>query len=364
MIITILVTLVFLALPYVIQMLVLYSQSEEIAKSFTHFPKTEIRSIINKYGESSSKIEENEQTSIIGSVRNQNKFDNLAFILTFFASFIAIIICSLVIYFTAIDFVNKAESISNEINGLVPPFASLSLGFSQAFRIFMLTHDGTNQYNSNIQNLEQNVYYSGNDNFSTLIGGLGSTINMTKLKISTGMYGIDGGLGIFYEKQDEVFDYFKEDFPVDIEDIAANKTFFEVLATCTFTEAISHISDFLAAYFFEVDYIYQYSLKYPYTITQLGASVPDMPSLIYWFSEFADENRTKIYFKLIEDDVLNKIANYGLVGKICFFFVILWQIIACIFFICSTKIEKLKSLCTFIISLNLKFFYKTKMLCL
>ena len=170
---------------------------------------------------------------------------------------------------------------------------------TQTFRFYMLTHDGTSKLNCNIHNIQQNAYFSGNDNLYYILNNIGSSLISANLIISSGMYGFDGGLRSFYEEHDKMFDYFDEDFPIDTNNSAIQKTFFETLATSILPEALSHISNFLNAYQIEVNFMYMYSFYpdyYPKYLHQLGEEIIEMPSLIYWYTEFSKENREKFFF--------------------------------------------------------------------
>ncbi|KAK8892534.1 hypothetical protein M9Y10_029767 [Tritrichomonas musculus] len=333
MILVCLIALFFLTLPYLIQLFLLVIQSESIADSFSLLPNTEIRSIINEFGKESSKIEEDTtQVASLNNIRRKTKLSGTTTVLTFLISFIAVIVCSLIIYFDAMEFIDNAESISYEIYKLTPSFATLSLSFTQALRFYMLTHDGN--YDHMIE-LESNLYGSSKDNLTEIVNSAFSMLNLTFKKFSTGMWSEFGGMDVLNKNNNKSFDYLRDAFPNESEQIAPVKTFFEELATTNFYEAISHIQDYLWFYIIDMKAgldMYEES-GFIFSIYPFAYEYPKMESLIYWFSNFSEINRTQIYFSLVQEDVYNKINTYKLIPNICLYIVIAMQILACLLMI-------------------------------
>ncbi|KAK8899300.1 hypothetical protein M9Y10_001613 [Tritrichomonas musculus] len=327
MILVVLATLLLITLPYLIQLYLLIIQSESIAESFTQLPNTEIRSIINKFGKSSSEMEEDiSQIAILSNIRKQNRLNSALIVLIFLISFITICVCSIYTYFTAQDFVKDAESISTEISTLTPAFATLSLAFSQALRCYMLSHDGNFFH---VINLEDNFYTCGNDNLEELSNSTLSILFLANSQFSSKTWSKDGGMGAFYKNQD-AYDYFDDVFPYKDDDYAHQKTFFEELASHLLTESIDMITSFMNFYtcnFMDMAQNIQSSFFY------MAGDVPEFPGLIYWFSNFSQINRTQIFFELVQEEALSRTMHYKATGYICFYIVIAWQIVACILMI-------------------------------
>ena len=303
MILVTLITLFLLTLPYLIQLFLLIIQSESIAESFSLFPNTEIRSIINDFGKESSKIEEDtSQVASLNNIRRSTKLSGVTMVLTFLASFIAVLICSLLIYLYAYTFIESAESISNEIYTLSPSFASLYLSFTQVVRLYMLSHDGNV---SHMIDLDSNLYGSSNDNLTETLNSAFSMMNLTYQQFSKGMWSVDGGMDVFNQKNNEFFDYFYGSFPTEYEQLAPVKSFFEELATNIFTESISHIKDFLWYYLIEKKTSFDnYGIFPDIGYLQSKPFEDDkIQGMIYWFSNFSEINRTQIYFNLVQQEV-------------------------------------------------------------
>ncbi|KAK8870332.1 hypothetical protein M9Y10_008212 [Tritrichomonas musculus] len=344
MILVILMTILLITLPYLLQLFLLKIQSDSIAESFTYFPNTEIRSIINKYGKSSSKNMDEDLTQVaaLSHFGRNNHLSTTLVVLTFLSSFLVLIICSLVIYFTARGFIDNAASISNGIYTLSPAFASLTIAFSQCLRFYMITHWKNPPICFLNTSLDANPFATIGENMTDLLQqGIGMLF-LSLSSFSSGMWSQDGGVNAFFKDQGKSFDVFEDVFPRDTTIVGHDKSIFEKMATASFVEsvdlAIGHLSSVL---------FYQYSSapehitacltgqtdKFAETFKPFTEVYDGMPALIYWFSNFSEINRTRIYFDLVEKNVLNQIGSYKSTGQICFIIVIVWQILACFFMI-------------------------------
>ena len=106
------------------------------------------------------------QVAALSNIRRTTKLSGVTTVLTFLASFIVVLICSLIIYLDAYNFIESAESVSNEICTLTPSFAALYLSFTQVFRLYMLSHDGDLNH---MIDLDSNLYGSTNDNLNEIL---------------------------------------------------------------------------------------------------------------------------------------------------------------------------------------------------
>ncbi|OHT16052.1 hypothetical protein TRFO_13561 [Tritrichomonas foetus] len=305
MVLSVMLTLILVTLPYILQLFMLHIQSEAIAESFSYFPNTEIRSIINKFGKSQSKIDEDiSQVAALSHMTNNNRLNMLKLVLTFFSSFIVLSICGLILYYSSQEFINNAPSVSYGMYTLYPAFSALTISFIQTARLYMMKLDS--QYMCpTIESIPD-----------TSIDAIQMSYNSLIL-FSTGMWNENGGIDAYFRNNVSEFDYFTDIFPRVKGEVPKEKSYFERIATSSFPEALDIITG----------YIFSFINTYSDTTPQVND--PLIYGLLYYFMDFGPVNRTQIYIDLVTNNVFNKINGYRTRGDICLYVTIIWQIIAC-----------------------------------
>ena len=308
----VMITILFITVPYIIQLYILYIQSNEIAESFTYFPNTEIRDVINKFDNTyptSSKIEGGSPNiSSLNHLTNSKIINQIKLMVTFFSSFLVLTICALVVYYTSKEFSKNAAHVSQVIYSLYPPFTSLHLSFTKQMRLYMMVINES-YYNPYFDTLDS-VYLEALD-----------MINSTIDLISSGLWGENGGVIAFYQDRGKSFDYFEDIFSSLENQVPLEKSYFERIATTNFPDSIDIILQYISSYVEKYDIFSQ------------RRDHPLVGGLLYYFMDFGENNRIQVYINLVKKYVRSELDNYQNRGELCFYIVIVWQILSCLMMI-------------------------------
>ena len=311
MVLVIMITILLVTLPYVLQLFMLHIQSEAIAESFTFFPNTEIRNVLNKFGKgnSASKVDEDSlQAASLSHLTNNGLINMIKLVLTFFSSFAVLSICSLIIYYLAENFIDNASSVTNGIYTLYPSFSSMLNAFTKIARLYMMRLDP--QYKNSEAETEEDTYDHA---YNMLYQSLEL--------FSSGMWSENGSIIAYFHDNGRSFDYFDDIFPNVENEVPMEKSYFERVATAKFPEAI----DILFGYM--LSYLQEYSKVTPKT------NDPLFLGMLYYFYDFGEINRTKIYCNLVTENAFDQINHYHTQGRACLYITIAWQIVALVMMI-------------------------------
>ncbi|OHT08831.1 hypothetical protein TRFO_22593 [Tritrichomonas foetus] len=300
LVVVVILALALVTIPFIFQVFKLQTENAAISDSFAYFPNTEIRDIINKFGMSSHKREDDStyiaQVTQGTNIHNSNYFK---LFMTFFATFVPLTICCIVMHFMSSYFINDAKSLSLKVWTLYEPFTLFYISMVSVVKVAV---SDILDYGSKYR--DENVYL------------IGSTIVKAEQYISDGIWGKIGTVNMYFEDNNSNIPYFKECFNKNT--MPPVMSLFEGFA----------IYDFPVATDFTCGYLKCLSNKL--LIEEFHRDDYDMISLFYYFADFFENFRGSFYFKTINTETNNTVKGYLTEQNIITGITIAFQCVACL----------------------------------
>lgn len=287
MVIVVMTTLILVTLPFILNLFKLQIQSNAIADSFTLFPNTEIRRVINTFGSALSKHEDDITHVAQLSRGNSNKaVENIKLTITFAISFVPMTACCLVIYYESQSFRFTTEENAEMMYKLITPFSQYIDVMSLMIQVYDIDQD-TTSYDSHLRDKILNLsYYTMRDavrNMNNAVWGLNS---------SSSKYFEQGGAKVYL---------FSKELPLVQNIIPCYRSAFEKIVTYDVPQATDIISMYIRKMLAGTEKKFK-----PNDETFLN--------LLFYFTNFSITERNRIYFHIIENVVFDFINKYEIIA--------------------------------------------------
>ena len=294
------VVMMTITLPYMLQLFTLQVQADAMAESFTYFANTEVREIITNLG-SNSKQEADDvtQASKLSQAAHDHTGEAVKLGMSFLLSFGVLTACCIILYYESDDFVNTVNNMTDMLSTLFTPFSYLEVAAMNLIRVYQVDVDPQTE---------------GSEPRARLLERITQTVNETIASFKEGMWGHPSTVAVYF-KQPEAFETFKKEIPQEKDQLLVQRSPFEVLATSEFPDAL----DILVS---EFDYFVK-----QHNQTKCQRYDPKVMGLLYWFLDFAPENRTDVYVELVEEEIDRQLEAFMDKELTVIVFMVMWQLL-------------------------------------
>lgn len=298
-----LTTLTLVTLPFMLQLFRLHVQSNAIADSFTLFPNTEIRRVINTFGSIVSKYEDD--ITHVAQLSRGSSFatmENIKLTIPFVISFVPMTASCLFIYYSAQNFQEIAESNAEIIYQLISPFSQYVDVMTLIVRIYDIDQD-TSSYNSSLKEIFLNLSYL--------------TLNEAVRSMNEAIWGNYSSSSKYYELGHFDGNMYPDELPLNLNELPGPRSIFEKMTTYDFPQT----TDFMAMYFRKILSLAR---------DRIEPSNEVFLNMLLYFTNFSILQRNELYFEIIENSVFDTIDRYVIAGRINITTAVVFQIVAAI----------------------------------
>lgn len=299
MVMTLIFNLLLLTLPFMLQLFLLLLQARALSESFSYFPNTEIRDIIMKLGFEDSKLQED--MNHVASLSHTNEGEstqNAKLAFTFFSSFLPLLVCCLVTYYSAQTFMEKANDLTATMATLYAPFSSMYLSFERLLCVFAMDIGGIRYPNPEPREvfLQVSVALLGNAT-SDLSASLWSDI-----------------ASVTY--------YFARNVTLPLRNfsvVSGQKpaSLFEMLVASDYPQALDLVTTSGKVYVTD---------RFTTPVQKTDA---DFLSLWYWYTNFSRLYRTNTYYDIVEESTYEQLEKFRTDELVVLIFGLVWFLFAC-----------------------------------
>lgn len=306
MVLAVMMTLVLVTLPFMLQLFQLQIQADAITDSFTFFPNTEIRNIINTYGSSVSKFEDDITHVAQLSRGSSNKMiENIKLAITFAISFVPMTVCCLFLYYSAQSFISTSETNAKIIYQLVQPFGQLVDSMTGVVKIYDIDQDGPS-YGAGAAALR-----------ATLLNHSNTTLGQAIFDMNEAIWGPYSSSNEYYQIGGSKVYLFTKELPIVGTELPSPRSTFEKVATFDIPQLTDLISMYMRSLFAD-------------TIAPIPPSDELFLNLLFYYSNFSRTERNEIYFAVIEEVCFDSIQSFKNNANINLIVAIVIQIFAAI----------------------------------
>ncbi|OHT13069.1 hypothetical protein TRFO_03499 [Tritrichomonas foetus] len=320
LILCLIATLLLVTLPYILLLFLIQLQSEAVAESFQYFPNTDVRSIINKFGESTQKLDSKSQFGRFTQIRKDHKVEEIALVVSFFSTFLVATICLLGTYYMSENFILDAAVVGNRIGNIYKHFEMFDIVIN--YFILLYSYDRDMQLAPSIQTRPE------------LFINIDMILSMSVGFLKTALYDEFKTVNSYYQNEDEtLFNYFTDVFPISNETVDKPKTILETIATMSFPDSLDVLTLNMKTRV----------VNFPKKLIEKNDEF--FLCCLYYLYSFFPTFRGSQFFTLVIQDTYDVLSNYRHVASIFLNCMIIFQILSLIFMIIylsyqSNKIRK------------------------
>lgn len=308
MVLSIIMSLFFITIPFVLKLYTLSLQGEAISNSFLYFPNNENRRIITKYGSQTSFDNDSPYLAILAKKRTQRPFYLIQLAIVFLFSFIPTIIGCFVIKYLAADFVSDADFTTVSISTLHMPFTFLILSMESVLRACISNQIDIISSISDKKTYQISVYQNSLDYLESAISFFsnGMWSNVCSINLYLTRSDRNGTINLynnFFEQKANV----------------RPKTLFEILVTNELPYSVDLI----------IGSLHNFIALQAVSADAIQTNDPEFLSLLFWFTNFSSINRNLPYFELVESNTNLYLNKYKSQAVRLIITVVILQVFAC-----------------------------------
>ena len=298
LVLTMICNLLLVTLPFMLQLFLLYLQARALSESFSCFPNTEIRDIISRFGFEDSKYQDVNHVARLSHANEGESIEHLKLLLTFFTSFLPLLLCCLVTYYTSSTFMSKGIDLTATMGTLYNPFALMYMSFESLLSVFSMDVTGI-----------QFASLGAREKFLTMSFDF---LNNATEGVSVSLWSDIASVKYYFNEQPVL--------PLmnfGIESGTQPGSLFEILVSNDLPQALDLVISAGKTYITT------------HSTTQIEKNDPDFLSLWYWYANFSRTFRTLIFCDVVVRSTYDEIDTFRTNEIVVLVFGILWQCLAC-----------------------------------